>query len=155
MAGKAVDVGEVAPDFTIKDNHGKDVNLGRQRGKKVVLGFHPLAWTAVCAQQMKDLEANSDRFAKAGAIAYGLSVDSTFCKKAWAEHLGIEKTQLLSDFWPHGAVAAAYGVFRDAHGTSERAVFIVDEKGTVRFRKIYPIAEVPDIEEIVAAVGRM
>jgi peroxiredoxin len=145
-------VGDTAPDFTLKDNHGKDVTLSGQRGKKVVLGFHPLAWTSVCAQQMQDLEANFERIRQAGAIAYGLSVDSTFCKKAWAEHLGIQKSQLLSDFWPHGAVASDYGIFRSAGGTSERAVFILDGDGTVQFKKVYPIKDLPDIEEIVSAL---
>ena len=150
MADKPVSVGDTAPDFTLKDNHGKEVTLRQQRGTKVVLGFHPLAWTSVCAQQMKDLEANFERIKQAGGKAYGLSIDSTFCKKAWAEHLGIQKTQLLSDFWPHGAVAADYGVFRSADGFSERAVFIVDSDGTVKFKKVYPTKDVPDIEEIIS-----
>jgi peroxiredoxin len=152
MGEREVNIGDVAPDFMLKDNRGKEVSLSQQRGKKVVLGFHPLAWTSVCAQQMKDLEANSERIKQAGAVAYGLSIDSTFCKKAWAESLGITKTQLLSDFWPHGAVASDYGVHRDTDGFSERAVFILDDAGRVQFKKVYPIKEVPDIEEIISKV---
>ena len=64
--------------------------------------------------------------------------------------MGVEKTPLLADFWPHGGVAIEYGIFRDAHGTSERCVFILDDTGKVKWKKIYPIAERPDIEEIVA-----
>ena len=150
MAAKELKAGDSAPDFTLKDNHGKDVTLSDLKGKQVVLGFHPLAWTAVCAQQMKDLEANAEKMEKLNAVALGISVDSTFCKKAWAESLGIKKTRLISDFWPHGAVAVEYGIFRDAHGTSERAVFVLDKEGGVKFRKVYPIAEVPDIDEIMA-----
>jgi peroxiredoxin len=150
MAAKELKAGDSAPDFTLKDNHGKDVTLSELKGKQVVLGFHPLAWTAVCAQQMKDLEANAEKMEKLNAVALGISVDSTFCKKAWAESLGIKKTRLISDFWPHGAVAVEYGIFRDAHGTSERAVFVLDKEGRVKFRKVYPIAEVPDIDEIMA-----
>lgn len=150
MTGRELKTGEIAPVFTLKDHHGKEVTLSQLRGRKVVLGFHPLAWTAVCAQQMKDLEANADRMAKLNAVAFGLSIDSTFCKKAWAESLAITKTRLLSDFWPHGAVAKDYGIFREADGFSERAVFVLSDKGTIRFKKTYPIKEVPDIEEILA-----
>jgi peroxiredoxin len=150
MAAKQWNVGDTLPDFTLKDHHGKEVTLSELKGKQVVLGFHPLAWTGVCTQQMKDLEANANRMEKLNAVALGISVDSTFCKKAWAESMGVEKTRLLSDFWPHGAVAVAYGIFRDAHGTSERSVFVLSDTGTVKFHKIYPIAERPDIEEIMA-----
>ncbi len=144
-----VEVGSVAPDFTLKDHHGKDVNLASFRGKRVILGFHPLAWTKVCAQQMKDLEKNAERFDKLNAVALGLSVDSSFTKKAWAQDLGITKTPLLADFWPHGEIAKTYGIFREKDGVSERAVFVVDTEGKVTFKKIYPMSEVPDIEEII------
>jgi peroxiredoxin len=155
MDRKELKVGDVAPDFTLKDHHDKDVNLGGLRGKKIVLGFHPLAWTRVCALQMKDLEASAAQFEASGAIAFGISVDSVPCKHAWAKDLGITKTQLLADFWPHGGVIAAFGIFREADGFSERAVFILDPKGTVRFKKIYPIKEVPDIREIIAEVEKL
>jgi peroxiredoxin len=152
MAQKEMRVGDAAPDFTLKDQNGKQIRLSDLRGKKVVLGFHPLAWTSVCAEQMKGLEANREELARLGAVALGISIDSTFTKHAWAESLGITKTPLLSDFWPHGAVASQYGVFKEAEGLSERAVFIVGSDGIVRWKKIYPIKELPDIEEIVAAV---
>ena len=155
MPAKDVRVGDTAPDFTLKDHHGKEMTLSQLRGKTVVLGFHPLAWTSVCAQQMKDLEANCGRMEKLKAVALGLSIDSTFCKKAWAENLGIKNTRLLSDFWPHGKVATDFGVFRDADGFSERAVFIVDAGGRITFKKVYPIKEVPDVEEIIAQLEKM
>ncbi|MFH1312425.1 MAG: peroxiredoxin [Candidatus Eisenbacteria bacterium] len=150
MPQKETNVGDTAPDFTLKDHHGNDVTLSGLKGKQVVLGFHPLAWTGVCTQQMKDLEASADRMDKLNAVALGISVDSTPCKKAWAESMGVEKIRLLSDFWPHGAVAIEYGIFRDEHGTSKRAVLILDDTGKVKFKKIYPIPERPDIEEIIA-----
>jgi peroxiredoxin len=151
----ALKVGDVAPDFTLKDNHGKEAHLGDFRGMKVVLGFHPLAWTRVCAEQMQDLEASGDRLDKAGAIAFGLSVDSTFCKKAWAESLHISKTRLLSDFWPHGRVAEEYGIFNDQAGTSKRATVVLDAEGKVRWMKVYPNPERPNIDEIVEAVENL
>ena len=153
--GEAIEIGEVAPDFTLRDHQGKELKLSEMRGKKIVQGFHPLAWTPVCAEQMKDLEASAPQFEKLGAVAFGLSVDSAPCKKAWAEHLGIARTRLLSDFWPHGGVAVRFGIFRDADGFSERAVFVLDPKGTVRFKKIYPIKQVPDIKEIIAEVEKI
>lgn len=152
MAQKEIKVGDVAPDFTLKDQNGKEVALSALRGKKVVLGFHPLAWTSVCGQQMKGLEANADEFERLGAVALGISIDSSATKHAWAESLGITKTQLLADFWPHGGVAAAYGIFREADGFSERAVFIVGPDGVVHWKKVYPIKELPDIKEIITAV---
>jgi peroxiredoxin len=148
-------VGDAAPDFTLKDNHGKEAHLGDFRGKKVVLGFHPFAWTLVCGQQMQDLEASVARLKKANAVAFGISIDTTFSKHAWAKSLNIEATRLLSDFWPHGEVADAYGLFDDHEGRSNRAVVIVDEKGVVRWIKVYPVPERPDIEEILKEVERI
>ncbi|MGQ9734609.1 MAG: redoxin domain-containing protein, partial [Candidatus Bipolaricaulia bacterium] len=78
--------------------------------------------------------------------------DSVLSKRAWAESLGIKDTPLLADFWPHGEVARQFGVFRERNGFSERAVFILDEEGIVRFAKVYPIRELPSIKEILAAL---
>jgi alkyl hydroperoxide reductase subunit AhpC len=104
---------------------------------------------------MQDLEASVERLEKANAVAFGVSIDTTFSKHAWADNLGIEKTRLLSDFWPHGEVADAYGIFDDSAGRTERAVVILDEKGVVRWIKVYPVAERPDIEEIMIEVEKM
>jgi len=105
--------------------------------------------------QMQDLEKHREDMERLGAVALGLSVDSVPCKKAWAESLGIQETRLLADFWPHGGVARAYGIFREKNGFSERAVFIVDAEGVIRFKKIYPMREVPDIGEILAALAEV
>jgi peroxiredoxin len=148
-------VGDQAPDFTLKDQKGKEIVLSAYRGKKVVLGFHPLAWTGVCTQQMQDLEASRERLGKANAVALGISVDSSFCKKAWAESMGVETTRLLADFWPHGGVAQKYGIFNEEAGVSKRAVFVLDEKGAIKFLKVYPTPERPDIEEIMNQVESM
>ncbi len=142
-------VGSKTPDFILKDQDGKQVQLSELKGKKVLLSFHPLAWTRVCAEQMKSLEANYERFEKLNTIALGLSVDAVPTKKAWAKELAIEKTRLLSDFWPHGEVAKLYDIFREKDGFSERANIIVDENLKVIFAKTYPISQVPDIEEII------
>ena len=154
MERNGIDVGMKAPDFALKDQNSKPVRLSDLAGKKVVLGFHPLAWTPVCALQMGDLEANADKLAELGAVAFGISVDSEPCKKAWAASLGITRTSLLADFWPHGGVALLYGVFMDRLGTSQRCVFVLSADGTVRFKKVYPIRERPDINEIIAEVAK-
>ena len=99
---------------------GKDIHLSDFSGRKVLLSFHPLAWTPVCAQQMKALEKNRARFEKLNTLALGLSVDTVPSKKAWAKELGIKETKLLSDFWPHGEVARSYGILREKEGFSER-----------------------------------
>jgi len=142
-------LGSKAPDFILKDQDGKQVQLAELKGKKVLLSFHPLAWTKVCAEQMKSLEANYGRLEKLNTIALGLSVDAVPSKKAWAKELAIENTRLLSDFWPHGEVAELYDIFRENDGFSERANIIVDEDMKVIFAKTYPISQVPDIEEVI------
>jgi peroxiredoxin len=119
-------------------------------GRRVLLSFHPLAWTTPCAEQMTSLERNKKTFESLNTVAVGISVDSVPCKKAWADHLTIEETRLLSDFWPHGAVARMYGLFREANGFSERANVIVDETLQVRFVRVYPVHSVPDIGEVIA-----
>ncbi len=155
MDEEGIKIGEVAPGFTLKDNHGKDFTLGDFKGKKVVLSFHPLAWTGVCTTQMQQLESKFEKIAEFGGVGFGLSVDSTFCKKAWAENIGVEKTPLLSDFWPHGGYAAELGLFREVEGTSKRAVVILDADGKVAWKKIYPVPEVPDIEEIMTELEKV
>lgn len=155
MEDEGIKVGEVAPEFTLKDHHGKEFNLSDCRGKKVILSFHPLAWTSVCTRQMQHLEGKFDRIAQLGGLGFGISVDSTFCKNAWAKDIGIERTPLLSDFWPHGEYAAKLGLFRRVEGTTMRAVVILDGSGKVAWKRIYPIPELPDIEEIMTELEKI
>lgn len=145
-----VQPGDTAENFAVKDQNDKTFGLYEHAGSRVLLSFHPLAWTEFCAAQMKSLEENQKRFAELGCVAVGLSVDSRPCKEAWAKSLGITNTRLLCDFWPHGAVAMKYGIFRDANGFSERANIIIDGNQKVVFVKVYPVHSVPDIGEIIA-----
>lgn len=147
-----ITIGVTAPDFTLKDQGENDLTLSSLKGKKVLLSFHPLAWTNICAEQMKSLEANTNELEQLNTVALGLSVDAVPCKAAWAGELGLKHTRILADFWPHGAVAAAYGIFREKNGFSERANIIIDEKGTIIFVKVYPIKELPDIQEILSVL---
>ncbi|CAD5244443.1 peroxiredoxin [Thermococcus camini] len=142
-------IGEEAPDFVLRDQNGEDFRMSDFRGKKVLLSFHPLAWTGICEKQMKALEENYERFESLNVVPVGISVDAVPSKKAWAEHIGLKKLRILSDFWPHGAVAKLYGLFREKEGFSERANVLIDEEGKVAFFKVYPIREVPDLGEIL------
>ena len=152
---KLIEPGQKALSFLLKDNRGKDVRLEDFEGKRVLLSFHPLAWTSVCADQMKALEAGRERFDGLNTVALGFSVDSVPSKNAWAKSLGVEHTQLLSDFWPHGKVAGDYGLFRAADGFSERANIVLDEAHKVFFVKLYEIPQLPDLEEIFQVLGRI
>jgi len=145
--------GDPARNFSLKDQNDKTFDLYEQAGKRVLLSFHPLAWTEFCAAQMLSLEKNQETLASLNCVPVGISVDSRPCKQAWAKSLGIAKTPLLCDFWPHGAVAMKYGIFRDENGFSERANIIVDGKQKVVFVKVYPVHSVPDIGEIIAFLG--
>jgi len=133
----------------LKDQHNKEFHLNKFNGRKVLLSFHPLAWTGVCAKQMKSLEENYDRFEELNTVPVGVSVDTVPTKHAWAKELKIKRTRLLCDFWPHGEIAERYGIFRENDGFSERANIIVDEDGKIVFFKIYDIPELPNMEEII------
>ncbi len=150
-----VEVGDEASSFALRDQDGEEFSLQRSKGKKVVLSFHPLAWTSVCAEQMKSLEKNKKALESMDAVAVGISVDSVPSKKAWAEHLGLKSTRLLSDFWPHGKTAKLYGIFRSKEGYSERANIIVDAHQKIAFSKVYPLSELPDIAEILDVVRKL
>ena len=151
---KCIEAGSKAPDFTLMDHHKKPFTLSNFKGKRILLSFHPLAWTSVCAKQMKSLEANWKNFEELNTIAVGINVDPVPSKQAWAESLGIEHVSLLSDFWPHGKTAQLYGIFRENDGFSERANIIVDEDQTIAYAQVYEISQLPDIEEILTLLGR-
>jgi peroxiredoxin len=147
-AVKMIAIGVKAPEFALKDQNGKTVKLSAFKGKKVLLSFKPLAWTAVCHDQIRLLEENHLIFDEWNTVALGLGVDSVPSNKAWAKSMNIENTRLLADFWPHGEIAQKYGVFRENDGFSERANIIIDEGQMVVFAKVYPTSQLPDFEEI-------
>ena len=147
-----IEPGTPLPAIVLPDQEKTAIDLSSLKGTNLLLSFHPLAWTSVCQRQMEALEMNVERLSKLNAKAVGISVDPVPSKAAWAESIGIKKTRLLSDFWPHGAVAASLGLFREEDGISERAAILADKSGIVRFVKVYPIAELPDIEELIEAL---
>jgi peroxiredoxin len=147
-------VGAQAPDFTLKDQNGKMVALSNLRGKRVLLSFRPLAWTRVCHDQMYSLETHFDKLQQLNALAFGVGVDSSASNKAWADSMGIKKTQLLADFWPHGEVAKKFDVFREKDGFAERCNILIDETGKVIWTKLYEIEELPAIAEVIAVLEK-
>ena len=147
---KRIEVGDKILDFALKNQKEASVDTDLLTGKKLLLSFHPLAWTDICSRQMQSLETNFDIFQSLNTIPLGLSVDSVPCKKAWAKNLDILKTDLLADFWPHGEIASRLGLFIDRFGFSERANVIIDENKKAIFVKVHPLKELPDISEIIA-----
>ena len=146
---RIVQPGDNAANFSLKDQQDRTFDLLEHMGERVLLSFHPLAWTDYCAEQMKSLEENRSRLESLDTTAVGISIDSYVCKRAWARQIGISETPLLADFWPHGAVARMYGLFREFNGFSERANVILDRSQMVAWVKVYPVHSVPDIEEVI------
>ncbi len=152
MSYQEIEAGEKAPEFELKDHEDEKTNLSDFDGERVLLSFHPLAWTSVCRNQMVDLENNFQKFLEENVVPLGISIDPQPSKQAWAEELGLKNIRLLSDFWPHGETAKKYGIFRDKEGFSERANILIDEEGNIEFIKIYQLGERPDIEELLNLV---
>ncbi len=146
-------IGAVAPDFSLKDNKGQILRLSDFRGKKVLLSWHPLAWTSVCTDQMRSLEVNWEKFQSLNTVPLGLSVDPVPSKKAWSAVIAIDNVSLPSDFWPHGQVARDYGIFIEKKGISERANIIINENGIVKWIKVYPVSQLPDINEVLEVLS--
>ncbi len=140
--------GAMAPDFELGSHLGGTVSLSSFRDKKnVIVAFHPLAWTPVCASQMQNYERDVEWMNSHDTHILGVSVDAGPSKIEWAKSLGGISFDLLSDFHPQGAVADAYGVAREG-GISERAIFVVDKRGTIVFSKVYDIPTLPDNAEV-------
>lgn len=148
--------GDEAPDFELRSHRGGSVRLSDFRGKKnVVLAFHPLAFTPVCAAQMSAYESDSQRLQDRDAVVLGISTDAQPSKTAWAKTLGAISFDFLSDFHPQGEVAQKYGVFRDRDGIAERAVFVVDKQGRIAWARTYQIPDLPDNEECLKALSAL
>lgn len=152
MVEKKIAVGDILNDFSLIDQDKGEWKLSAFKGKKVLLSFHPLAWTPVCADQMRCLEKEMTVLENLNTVPAGISVDSVPCKSAWASDLELSRLRILSDFWPHGKVARELGLFREKEGFSERANVLVDEEGVVVFVKIYPLPQVPDLKEVIGFI---
>jgi len=148
-------IGASAPEFTLKDQDQKEVKLSDYRGKKnVVLVFYPLDWSPVCTKEHTCMINDKKQFEDLDAQVLGLSVDSVWSHKAYAEKMGIHYP-LLADFQPRGAVAAKYGVYLEDKGITGRAISIIDKKGNLAWHKNYDIPVVPDINEVSKALAEV
>ena len=145
-----IKVGDNIGDFTLSNQKDLHLNTTGLTGKKILLSFHPLAWTPVCSQQMQSLENNYQTFSDLNTAPLGISVDSVPCKKAWAQSLGIANLDLLADFWPHGGLASRLGIFIEQFGMSERANIVLNEQRVAIFVKVYPIKQLPDVQEVLS-----
>jgi len=154
-----VKVGERAPDFTLPAVGGGKVSLGDYLGKKnVVISFVPAAWTPVCSDQWPGYNIVKDLFDQNDAVLLGITVDNIPTLYAWTTQMCGGEGKLwfpvLSDFWPHGAVADKYGVLR-SDGVSERAIFVIDKKGIIRYIDVHDINERPRLEDIMGALEKL
>jgi peroxiredoxin len=145
-------VGTRAPGFTLPDVDGRPVSLADFRGRNVVLVFYPLDWSPACSDQLSLYQAELEEFAQYNAQVIGLSVDSLYSHGAWAAVRGLT-FPLLADFNPRGEVARRYKVWRERDGFSERALYIVDGAGVIRYAHVSPkLHHVPDIYELMEAL---
>jgi mycoredoxin-dependent peroxiredoxin len=149
----ALSVGVAAPDFTLKDQTQKDVKLSDFQSKKnVVIVFYPLDWSPVCTNEHVCLVNDMKNFEKLDAQVLGVSVDSVWSHKAFAEKMGI-RYPLLADFQPRGAMSEKYGVYLADKGITGRAIAIVDRSGKIAWFKNYDIPTVPDMKEVADALA--
>jgi len=150
-----VSVGEPAPDFTLPSVGGEKISLSQFRGKKsVVISFVPAAWTPVCSDQWPGYNIAKEMFEEHDAVLLGITVDNIPTLYAWTKQMGELWFPVLSDFWPHGAVADRYGVLR-SDGVSERALIFIDKKGIIRDIQVNDINKRPDLETCAINLEKM
>ncbi len=147
-------VGQTAPDFTLQDQNQKDIQLSDFRGKNVVLAFYPLDWSPVCSKEHACLVDDLKSFEGVNAQVLGVSVDSVWSHKAFAEKMNIGYP-LLADFEPKGAVAGRFGLYLADKGITNRATVIVDRQGTVRFVQVYEILSQRSNQDLVAQLQKL
>jgi peroxiredoxin len=131
----SISVGDTAPDFSLPDQDRQVVSLAELRGAPVLVVFYPFAFSGICTGELCQLRDELATYTEAGVQVVAISTDPTFSLKAFREQQGFDFA-LLSDFWPHGAVAQAYGVFNDKAGMALRGTFLVDAEGTVAFAEV-------------------
>ena len=150
-----VKVGNPAPDFTLKAVSGDTVSLKQYLSKKnVVISFVPAAWTPVCSDQWPGYNIVKDMFDQYDTVLLGITVDNIPTLFSWTNQMGNLWFPVLSDFWPHGSVAEKYGVLR-SDGTSERALFVIDKKGIIRYIDVHDINKRPQFENIIRELEKL
>ena len=149
-----VKVGDPAPEFTLPSLNGETISLSQFAGKKnVVISFVPAAWTPICSDQWPGYNLAKGLFEANDAVLLGITVDNLPTLYSWTRQMGNLWFLVLSDFWPHGAVADKFGVLR-SDGVTERALFIIDKAGILRYAKVGDINRRPDLEELINALEK-
>jgi len=159
-ASKALTVGASAPDFTLRDQNGKPVSLSDYRGvKSVVVVFYPFAFSGICTGELCEIRDNLGAFESDDVQVLTISCDHMFTQRAWSDDQGYF-FPVLSDYWPHGGTARAYGVFDESGGFAERGTFLVDRDGIVRWALVNGMSEKRDfsgyraaLKELIGSVG--
>lgn len=150
-----VKVGEKATDFTLPSVSGEKISLNQFKGKKnVVISFVPAAWTPLCSDQWPGYNIVKEIFDQHNAILIGITVDNIPTLYAWTNQMGKLWFPVLSDFWPHGKVAKMFGVLR-TDGVSERALFIIDKEGILRYAHVSDINKRPNLQDIVEGLEKL
>ena len=148
-------IGEPAPDLSLRDQHGRRRSLGDLRGERAaVLVFFPFAFSGVCTGELQQLREQVGRLEEYGGELLAVSCDPMFALRVFAERDGLE-FPLLSDFWPHGEVARAYGAFDQQHGCPTRSTFVIDREGLLRWHVENPMGEARSVDDYVAALDRL
>ena len=151
----SIAVGQTAPDFTLMNQEKKEVKLSDFAGKKnVVLMFYPLDWSPTCTSEHACMVNDMRSFETLDAEVLGVSVDSIWSHKAYAEKMGI-RYSLLADFQPRGAMSDKYGVYLADKGITGRSIIIINKAGKVAWSKDYDIPVVPDLQEVAAALSQV
>ena len=150
-----VKIGEKAPDFTLPSLSGEKISLSQFNGEKnVVISFVPAAWTPVCSDQWPGYNLAKVIFDKNNAVLLGVTVDNIPTLYAWTNQMGDLWFPVLSDFWPHGKVANMFGVLR-SDGVAERALFIIDKKGILRYAHVSDINKRPDLKDLATELEKL
>ncbi len=143
-----LNIGEVAPDFTLKNQHGEDISLSPFRGdKNVVLVFFPFAFSGICTGELSEIRDNLSDFTDSGAEVLAVSCDHFFSNRGFADRDGYEFS-ILSDFWPHGEVSRAYGTFNEAVGVADRGTFVIDRDGVLRWNVQQGIGDPRNLDDV-------
>ncbi|BAU82927.1 peroxiredoxin [Streptomyces laurentii] len=151
----AIEIGAEAPDFELKDNHGRTVRLSDFRGERnVVLFFYPFAFTSVCTGELRELRDHLDTFVNDDTQLLAVSNDSMHSLRVYGEQEGLE-FPLLSDFWPHGVASRAYGVLDEDKGCAVRGTFVIDKAGTVRWSVVNALPDARDLDDYVKALATL
>jgi peroxiredoxin len=148
-------VGTKAPEFSLPGSDGKNISLVDYQGKNVILAFYPLDWSPACSDQLSLYQSELAEFERANAQLLCISVDSIYSHGAWAEVRGLT-FPLLADFNPKGDVAHRYGIWRETNGFSERALYVIDTEGIIRYKFIsQKLDHIPDIYELMEQLKQM